>query len=262
MHSSRTRASTRGAPSGQALARFLSALRVSVLLADEQVEEAGRAWRFDRLPEQVADCTELGTQSWREAEMIVCARLRLFVAREEFDAARELGAALQAMSTERSLVRTQMRGLALSMVLEHRAGNADRARTHLVDYLKLFSEADYARPLVRERDVTLALLEDVADDVADAADGLRAAMLANAGAGKGALRPPLTRRELDVLTRLERYRDKEIAWDLNLSYEGVRYRVRSIFAKLGARGRLDAVHRARAQGILPPADDDDAAADR
>ena len=52
--------------------------------------------------------------------MIVCARLRLFVAREEFDAARELGAALQALSAERSLVRTQMRGLALSMVLEHR----------------------------------------------------------------------------------------------------------------------------------------------
>ena len=244
-----------------ALARFLSALRVSVLLADEQVEEAGRAWRFDRLPEQVADCTELGTQSWREAEMLACARLRLFVARGEFDAARELAAALQAMSAERGLVRTQMRGLALSVVLEHRAGNAARARAHLVDYLRLFAEADYARPLAREHGVALPLLEDVADDVADAADGLRAAMLANAGAGKDALRPPLTHRELDVLTRLERYRDKEIAWDLNLSYEGVRYRVRSIFAKLGARGRLDAVHRARAQGILPPADDG-AAADR
>ena len=69
------------------------------------------------------------------------------------------------------------------------------------------------------------------------------------------MQPTLSRRELDVLVRLERYRDKEIAWDLNLSYDGVRHRVRSIFAKLGARGRLDAVHRARAQGILPPADD-------
>ena len=249
-----------------ALARFLSALRVSVLLADEQVEEAGRAWRFDRLPERVADCTELGTQSWREAEMLACARLRLFVARGEFDAARELAAALQAMSAERGLVRTQMRGLALSVVLEHRAGNAARARAHLVDYLRLFAEADYARPLAREHGVALPLLEDVAGaDGADAAvgqaaAGLRAAMLAAAGDSSDPLLPSLSRRELDVLTRLERYRDKEIAWELNLSYEGVRYRVRSIFAKLGARGRLDAVHRARALGILPPADD--ATADR
>ena len=254
-----------------ALARFLSALRVSVLLADEQVEEAGRAWRFDRLPEQAAECSDLRIQSWREAEMLACARLRLFVARGEFDAARELSATLQALSAERGLVRTQMRGLALSVTLEHHAGNAARARAHLVDYLRLFAEADYTRPLAREHrehGVAVPLLSDVAGaDGADAAvgraaAGLRAAIHANAGAGRDALRPSLTHRELDVLTRLERYRDKEIAWDLNLSYEGVRYRVRSIFAKLGARGRLDAVHRARAQGILPPADDDGAAADR
>ena len=75
----------------------------------------------------------------------------------------------------------------------------------------------------------------------------------DAGAGKDPTQRPLSRRELDVLARLERYPDKEIAWDLNL--RGVRYRVRSIFAKLGARGRLDAVHRARAQGILPSAED-------
>ncbi|MDE0447095.1 MAG: helix-turn-helix transcriptional regulator [Spirochaetaceae bacterium] len=77
----------------------------------------------------------------------------------------------------------------------------------------------------------------------------------NAAAGLDQVHQTLTQREIDVLERLERYRDKEIAWDLKLSYDGVRFRVRSIFAKLGARGRLDAVHRARARGILPPADD-------
>ena len=249
-----------------ALARFLAALRAWVLLAGGQVEEAGRAWRFDRLPERADECTDLTTQSWREAEMLACARLRLCIMRGELDPARELAAALQAVAAERGLVRTRMRGLTLAMVLEHRAGEGERARAHLVDYLRSFAEADYARPLARDRGVALPLLDDVADAyVADAygadaavgraAAGLRKAMRDDAGAGKDPSQRPLSRRELDVLARLERYPDKEIAWDLNLSYDGVRYRVRSIFAKLGARGRLDAVHRARAQGILPPAED-------
>ena len=72
-----------------ALARFLSALRVSVLLAGDEVEEAARAWRFDRLPEEAAACTDLTTQSWREMEVLGCARLRLFIAQDEFDAGRE-----------------------------------------------------------------------------------------------------------------------------------------------------------------------------
>jgi len=73
---------------------------------------------------------------------------------------------------------------------------------------------------------------------------LRAAMHADADR-TDPLHRSLSQREFDVLVRLEQYLDKEIAWDLSLSYDGVRYRVRSIFAKLGARGRLDAVHRRR-----------------
>ena len=96
-----------------ALARFLSALRVSVLLAAGEVDDAVRAWRFNRLPEKAAECLDLAAQSWREVEMLACARLRLFIARGEFDAGRELAAALQAVTAERTLVRTRMRGLAL-----------------------------------------------------------------------------------------------------------------------------------------------------
>ena len=240
------------------LERFLSALRVSVLLAGGEIEDAERAWRFDRLPEGVAGCIDLEAQSWREAEMIACARLRLLTARGAYDHARELAAAIEAVAAERRLVRTRMRGLALAMVLEHRAGDDTRARAHLAAYLRLFAEADYARPLARERAVALPLLDDVA--AAPAAD----AAVARAAAGLGAsLRDeagqtpavPFSRRELDVLALLEGHRDKEIAQALNLTFAGVRYHVGSIFTKLGARGRLDAVHRARAQGFLPPADD-------
>ena len=244
-----------------ALARFLSALRVSVLLAGGEVEEAGRAWHFDRLPEAAVECVDLATQSWREAEMLACARIQLLTARAEFDAARELAAALLALSAERDLVRTRMRALALSMVLEHRAGENTRARARLVDCLRLFAEADYARPLARERGVALTLLDEVADapdtdaGVRAAAAGLRDALRADLSDAEEPARPTLTEREIDVLARMEWQSDKQIAAALSLSYDGVRYRIRSVFAKLGARGRLDAVHRARAEGVLPPAED-------
>ena len=241
-----------------ALARFLSALRVSVLLDGGEVDEAARAWRFDGLPEPPARCLDLGTQSWREMEMLGCARLRLFISRGEFDAAREFAAALLAVAAERALVRTRMRGLALSMVLEHRAGSPDRAADHLADYLRLFAQADYARPLARDRELAIALLDATASTagaadarVAAEAVALRKALCEEAGAEWQPPARALTERELEVLARLEHSQDKDIARTLGLSYDGVRYRVRRIFAKLGARSRLDAVHRARARGILP-----------
>ncbi len=244
-----------------ALARFLAALRVWVLLAGNEVEEAERAWRFDRLPEGAAECVDLETQSWREAEMLACTRLRLLIARDEFEAARELAAALEAVAAERDLVRPRMRGLALAMVLEHRAGDAERAKAHLMDYLRLFAEADYARPLAREREVALALLDDAANSpgadaaVRAAAAQFREAMRDDAGAGGEPSPWPLSLGEMDVLALLEGHTDKEIARILKMSYEGVRSRVRRIFEKLGAHGRLDAVRRARARAILPQAGD-------
>ena len=239
------------------LARFLSALRVSLLLDGGRVDEAVRTWRFDRLPEHRADCLDLAGQSWREMEMLACARLRLFICRGEFDVARQFADALLAVASEHALVRTRMRGLAVAMVLEHRAGVPDRASAHLVDYLRLYAEADYARPLARNRRVALALLDDAAfaagadAGVAAAARALRKALREDAGTEGPSADAALTERELEVLARLEHWPDKDIARTLGLSYDGVRYRVRRIFAKLGARSRLDAVHQARARGLLP-----------
>lgn len=239
------------------LARFLSAQHVSVLLDGGEADEAARSWRFDGLPERRAECLDLTAQSWREMEMLACARLRLFIFRGQFDAARDFADALLAVASEHALVRTRMRGLALAIVLEHRAGAPARASTHLTDYLRLFAEADYVRPLARERAIALALLDDAAfadgadAGVAVAAGGLRKALGGEARAEGRPSERVLTEGELEVLQRLEHWRDKDIARTLGLSYDGVRYRVRGIFAKLGARGRLDAVRRAEERGILP-----------
>ena len=239
------------------LERFLAALRVSVLLAGGGAGEAARAWRADRLPEEADACTGLAGQSWREMEMLACARLRLLTAQGAFDAARELAAALDAVAAERDLVRTRMRGLALAMVLEHRAGEAARVRAHLVAYLRLFDATGYARPLAREGELALTLLDRLAKArkadtaVAGAAARLRAILDAEAEARPS--EAPLSDGELEVLALLEEHHDKAIATRLDLTFHGVRHRVSRIFAKLGVRGRLDAVRRGRERGLLPPA---------
>lgn len=243
------------------LLRLLSALRVSALVACGEIREAERAWRLARLPEDAIGCLDLESQSWREAEMLACARLRLLTAQNRFDEARELAAALLEVAGQRQLVRMAMRGLALAVTLEHRAGDGGRARAHLLSYAKHFSETGYAGPLAREGAAALPLLDEVARARrADAAAARGAARLARAlraaaEAGTAAAHATLSEREIDVLVRLERHKDREIAETLGLSYDGLRYRVNCIFEKLGARSRLDAVHRARALGILPPADE-------
>ena len=189
-------------------------------------------------------------------EAVSCARLGLLTATGEFNAARDVAEALLRTAEERRLVRALTRGLALAIGLEHRAGDHRRARAHLLAYLRLFADTDYARPLAREREVALPLLDEVTRSkardgaVAATASGLLKAMdtTPDTSASSQAL---LTEGEIDVLVRLERHRDKEIAEALGLSYDGLRYRVNRILRKLGARSRLDAVHRARAQGILP-----------
>ena len=61
----------------------------------------------------------------------------------------------------------------------------------------------------------------------------------------------LSAREQQVLQRLEGRRDKQIAAELGLSAHGVRFHLRNLFAKLGARNRAEALRRAREIGLIP-----------
>ena len=64
-----------------------------------------------------------------------------------------------------------------------------------------------------------------------------------------AVRPPeLSEREKEVLERLGRLQDKQIATELGLTGHGVRYHLRKLFAKLGAKTRAEALRRARIGG--------------
>ena len=239
-----------------ALVRLLSAMRISRLVEMDRADEAERMWRSADLPQTTAGCFDLNAYRWREVEAFAMARLRLFVLRGDFESARELLQALRSFAVERGMSRTHLRALALATRLEVRAGNPDLATGQVVDYLRLYAEAPYPRPLARERELALPLLQRLADanddgNVASAAAALHTAMTATAGETHPGADTHLTTGELNVLRRLARQSDKEIANRLGLSYDAVRYRIRNVFRKLGAQGRHDAVHRARSLGILP-----------
>lgn len=237
------------------LVRHLSALRISYLVTAGHVEQATRLWHEANLPEREAELLDMDHQSWREAESVCCARIRLFAARGEFEAARSLAEQLRDVARARGLMRTQMRCVALWMSAEYRAGNMNAAASRLLEFLRLLRRTDYARPLVREREVSVSLLRRLMGTALD--PGLRASaesmqkQLTAESSAKAEPTSRYTKRELEVLECVERgLSDKRIGRHLGLTEHGVRYHLKNIFRKIGASNRMDAAQRARALGII------------
>ena len=238
------------------LERHLAALYVSVLADAGRVGEAERIWREACLPEVDAGCVDLDGQTWREMESTACAQLRLRTARGDYDAGRALSRVLVAIAEDRGLKRTWLRALALSTVLERRAGREEAALAHVKSYVQLYATTDYSRPFVRAGEPGTAVLQRLLNVQADgplldAAEQLWSAMDSRVAEKE---KPRLTARQREVLVRLPTQRDKEIAAALGLSTHGVRFHLRNIFRRLDAGGRSHAVARGRALGLLPPGD--------
>ena len=233
-----------------ALIRYVSALRISLLAIAGRLGEAEEAWARDGLPGTAAECLDLTGQTWREMEALSCARLRLAIGCGHVEEGRALAAEFRATAATRGLKRTLMRALALSVVLERRAGEEAAAVAHMEAYLRAYVHTPYAGPLVRERadcaQVAASYLESAPNSPElEAARSLLGAM----ERADDTARVVLSARESEVLQRLGRQRDKQIAIELGLSAHGVRYHLRKLFAKLGVRNRRDAVRRAREMGL-------------
>ncbi len=234
-----------------ALVRYVSALRVSLLATAAPIGDAERAWEAADLPPDAAGCLDLAGQTWREMEALSSARLRLAIGRRRFEEARSLASELRTAAAARGLKRTLMRALALSAVLERRAGDGAAAAAHVEEYLFAYADSPYAGPLVRERadcaELLAACLESAPGAaVGDAAPALLAAMVC----ADDPRQRLLSARERQVLQRLAGRRDKQIAAELGLSAYGVRYHLRNLFAKLGVRNRVEALRRAREMGLI------------
>ncbi|MDE0422807.1 MAG: LuxR C-terminal-related transcriptional regulator [Gammaproteobacteria bacterium] len=234
-----------------ALARFQSALQVQLLAMAARTDEAELAWRQGALPQSATGCLDLSKQSWREMEAVTCARVLLLLQRGSHAKALCLVDRLVQLGEARGLRRTQMRGLALAMRVENLTGNRPGALTRMSAFLDLFADTDYGGSLAREAETATVVLEEyltVAPRTPSAAAA--EALLRSVRDRVAAVAPEFSKREIDVLERLERQSDKQIATALGLTTHGVRYHIRKIFGKLRVRNRRDAIRRARAIGSL------------
>ena len=215
--------------------RFLSALRITWLVRQGHQAEAARAWREDGLPNTDAAILDVDQQSWREMEALACGRVRLLQAQGDLHAARELLRQLCLLADDRGLRRVLMNGLALSVSVERGMGLMHNAVTDLADLLRLAEEADYLRPLARERNAALyvlpALLEDAkARDVHAAAAKVQAELHAPSEATQ------FTARELAVLRALgEGNGAPEIAASLGVNEWDLQLELEDLYVKSGAK---------------------------
>ena len=232
------------------LSHHMAALLAQYLVEVERVEEAERVWREHGLACDAGALLDLDRQSWRTMEALSCARVRLLAAQGEWAAAEELATRLREAASERGLVRTQLRGLALSMAVAHGADQPDRAVARVVAFLRVTREVDYLRPLVRHRDISVTVLRRVLatvdeEDVRQAAE----AVLPQLNASAAPTAAVFSARELEVLAGIrEGLRNKAIARRLGMTDEGVRYHLKNIYRKTGASGRKDVLRHAQSLG--------------
>ena len=233
------------------LARFVAAIRASVLVIADRIRDAERVWRLEKLPEDTAGCVDLDGQTWREMDAIAYARLRWLTATGKFEAGRELVRELRRVAAERHLKRTLMRATVLSIVLEWRAGKPESAVAYLVEFLEMFADSPYAWPLLQERATCADVLSVFLEQHPDAAHREMAqSLLARMRRWVELRGPVLSEREHKVLTLLDGRRDKQIAAELGLTAHGVRYHLRKLFNKLGVASRTEAVRRGRDLGLI------------
>lgn len=236
------------------LRRYLAALRVPLLVAEGDIERAESEWRAEEFPESAPEILDLSGQTWREMEAVAAARIRWLTARGALDDARNLASALGEAAARNGLGRTLMRSLVATMIVEQEAGNTGRAVACLHEFLARLPRTDYLRPLVREPAAGALLLRELlageaAPEIRERAEAALARL--TSGQPEPSAGPALTPRELEVLQLLAGgARDREIAAELGLSGDGVRYHLKNIYRKTGAKGRTDAVRVARSLGVV------------
>ena len=235
----------------ETLSRSVAGLLVHYLVEAGRLKQAADVWRDQALPDDVRALLDLDGQPWLTMESQACARVRLLAAQGDFAGADEVATGLCAATAERGLTRTLQRGRALAMGVAERSGQADKALSQLVEFLRLARETGYVRPLVRDREVGRVVLRRLLDaepepQTRDAAES----MLDRLDRAKTAT-PVFSSRELQVLAELRHgLRNREIAVRLGISQPGVRFHLMNIYRKTGVSRRDEAVRAAQSLGVL------------
>ena len=233
------------------LSRCVSGLLVFYLAHFGRPDEAARVWRERGLPEETAELLDLEGQPWRTMESLACARIRLLTEQGEPAAAGVLAGRLCATAAEHGLLRTRLRGLALSMIAADRSGDTDRASARLAEFLRLAWPAGYVRPLIRSVEVSSALLRRLLDTESDAGARAAAESVLEQLASRKPNAPVFSGREVEVLAAVrDGLRNREIASRIGISQSGMRFHLANIYRKTGVNERHEAVRIAQSLGVV------------
>lgn len=236
------------------LVPLIDALRVTTLTL---AGETGRALRAAEgsptsFPEVGLDAGS--GAAWREVEALGTAWTRLMLRCGRYEEAqRSVGRALS-FAQSRGIARMALRLNVLAAACAQATGERDLALACVSSVCGEIARTGYVRAVLREGPAIASLLRSSAPSLSSPALTRQAQELAALFGGEANAsdrRPMLSPREMDVLKHLDRgMQDKVIARRLGVTEHAVRFHLKNIYAKTQARGRLEAVARARQLGIL------------
>lgn len=233
---------------------LLDAVEVSCLaLSDEIVRAREKMTACGFSPDDFSHAAN-EEMSWRQGEAVATAIARVYIRDGGAKAAVEFLGPVVEHYVVRSHVRSAIRlGLLRAIALQV-SGDTERARDALAKTVTAAARSGYARAFAEEGKLAVELLEHhlphLRPEIPDAAFLDRLSAIAK-GAGAGAEKPVLSERELAVMHHVAQgLTDKEIARELDLTPNTVKFHLKNIFRKLGARNRAQAVNYGQAQGLI------------
>ena len=243
----------------QAGEAYLEALQINSLLSQPGFSDQNAQWRDVKRWAQSASKGEKGGRGFQEDFVrLTLARAKLMQSRPEQALAYLAGLEEQASRTGHrdTLIKT----LALRAVAEAAQNTTEQAIQTLKRALDLGVAEGYARTFMDHGLDMEPLLEQVAkcgihvDYIAEllaAFSSVDGPISIRSRANTKSMLEPLTEREHQVLRLMAGgLKDKEIGRELSLTLNTIKWYARSIYDKLGVRGRLNAVTYAKEHDLL------------
>ncbi|WBX85596.1 LuxR C-terminal-related transcriptional regulator [Sphingosinicella microcystinivorans] len=232
------------------LPQFVVAQRVRELTLAGQIDLADKfAERLDAIPAPgLSGSADM--VSWRLQEAVFTALARLEIAKGNPDLALSLLQRLRAQAERERHVRTLIKLDLLQAMAQDLAGRRAMAMASLESCLDRAAPLGFLRTLLDEGEPMKRLLGLF--DASRRASPVVRTYVARLRDDDNRPRVPLTARETQILALLVAgYSTKEMAYDLNLGMNTIKYHRRNVFDKLGVRSRSEAIAVARQRGGLP-----------
>jgi LuxR family maltose regulon positive regulatory protein len=194
---------------------------------------------------------------WREQEAIAAAVARVLIGTEQpLEAVRYL-TPIENRMLEAGHIRSAIRIGTLKTLAQDALGDGEAAQQSCMQVLKSASRTGYVRAFATERDGITGMLDRHGHALKQSGDldrdecGLIDRLQNKQGSGPDDDKAALSDRERTVLSEVAKgLTDKEIARELGLTPNTVKFHLKNVFRKLGVRNRTEAVKISRDMGAI------------